>query len=117
MNGPITANDVAANLARLARELEMTVTSLGKADEDAVRARARYEVAYSRAVLTAEGRNAESRKAQAVIATETQYLDAEIAAQHVRSHRARIDALKVRIDVGRSVGAAMRAEISLGGAG
>jgi predicted nucleic acid-binding Zn-ribbon protein len=117
MSAPATANDVAAQLGQLARDLDGAVKELTREDEKAVRAKARYEVAFSRAVLTADGRNAEARKAQATLATEREYLDAEIAAQLVRSCRARIDAIKVRIDVGRSYGAALRAEISLGGAG
>jgi len=104
-------------LGQLARDLDSAVRELTRLDEAAVRAKARYEVAFSRALLAAEGKSSEQRKAHATITVERDALDSEIAAQLVRSCRARIDAIKVRIDVGRSYGAALRAEISLGGAG
>lgn len=116
MTSPTNANEIAMHLGALARDLDVAVRELSRLDEDAVRAKARYEVAFSRAILATDARNSEARKAQAVLATERESLDSEIAAQLVRSARARIDSIKTRIDVGRSYGAALRAEIALGGA-
>jgi hypothetical protein len=42
-------------------------------------------------------------------------LEADVSDAVVRHLRRKLDATKVRIDVGRSYGAAVRAEIALGG--
>lgn len=116
MTAPATAVDVAANLARIARDLDAAVRELRELDEQAVRARARFEVRFAREFLDADGAM-DVRKQKAILATEKEKLDAEIAEQKVRSQRALIDALKVRIDVGRSYGSAIKAEISLASSG
>lgn len=116
MTTPQTATDVAANLARIARQLDGAVTDLRTLDEESVRARSRFEVSYARAFLSADG-SMDVRKQEAVLATEKEKLDAEIGEQRVRSQRAYIDSLKVRIDVGRSYGSAIKAEIGLASAG
>lgn len=116
MNAPANANDVALQLARLARELDETVRALESADRDAVETRAAYDLTFSRAFMRAEG-SIDYRKHHAVVETADARLAADVADAVVRHLRRRIDAIKVRIDVGRSMGAAIRAEIALGGAG
>jgi hypothetical protein len=96
--------------------LQAATIELAVADEDAVRTKQRYEVAFAKAFLSSEG-SAEARKQSAVLAVENPRLDMEIAAAKLRAVRARIDTLKVQIDVGRSFGAALRAEIALTQAG
>jgi len=59
----------------------------------------------------------DARKHTAVIETHTQRLAADVADAAVRHLRRRIDAVKTRIDVGRSYGAAIRAELNLSQAG
>ncbi len=114
MTAPATATEVALNLARLARELDGAVNALESADRDAVEKRAAYDVAFSRAFIGETG-SVDQRKHLAVIACHQQRLAADVADAVVRHIRSRIAAVKVRIDVGRSYGAAVRAEISLGG--
>jgi len=116
MTTPQTATDVAANLAHIARQLDGAVRDLRTLDEESVRARSRFEVAFAKAFLSAAG-SMDVKKQEAILATETQKLDAEIADQKVRSQRALIDSLKVRIDVGRSYGSALKAEIGLANSG
>jgi hypothetical protein len=116
MTNPSTATDVAANLARIARQLDQAVTDLRTLDEEAVRACSRFEVTFAKSFLQHEGAM-DVRKQQAIIETEKEKFDAEIADQRVRSQRALIDSLKVRIDVGRSYGTALRSEIALAGSG
>jgi hypothetical protein len=113
---PATATDVALQLARLARDLDDTVRQLEAADRDAAEKRGAFDLAFSRAFIGAEG-SIDGRKHQAVIATHQQRMDAEVADALVRHLRRRLDATKTRIDVGRSYGAALRAEIALGNAG
>ena len=111
---PATATEVALNLARLARDLDQTVRALEQADRDATEKRAAYDLAFSRAFLGAQG-SMDLRKHESVVETHPQRLAADVADAVVRHLRRQIDATKVRIDVGRSYGAAVRAEIALGG--
>lgn len=115
-DGQLTPNDVALQLARVARELDQAVTALEGAERDAVEKRAAADLAFSRTFMAAGGAM-ELRKHYATEQTHQQRLDADVAEAVVRHLRRRIDALKVRIDVGRSLGAAIRAEIALGGTG
>lgn len=102
--------DVVMRLAQISRQLDAAQTELANADEAAVRSRQRYEVAYSRAILTVEASNADTRKARATLDTETQKLDAEIADQQVRALRVRIAVLRDQVEIGRSLSAALRSE-------
>ena len=106
----LNPNDVVLRLAEISRLLDGCQAELSSLDEDAVRIRQRYEVAYSRAILTVEASNAESRKAKATLDTETLKLEAEIADQKVRACRSRLSVLRDQIEVGRSLSAALRAE-------
>lgn len=112
MTQPQTATDVALHLAQLSRQLDATVRDLAALDEAAVRARARYTSEYARAFLTAEG-SMDIRKQQAVLEVAEQALDADIADAKVRACKESIRTISTRIDVGRSYGAAVRAEIGL----
>lgn len=112
--GQLTPNQVAATLAQLARDLDAAVKALERADRDYVEKRAAADLAFSRSFLRAEG-SMDVRKHLATVETHDKRLDAEVAEAVVRHLRQTIAALKVRIDTGRSVGAAVRAEISLAG--
>jgi hypothetical protein len=68
---------VALSLADLSRQLDALRIALRDADEKAVRSRHRYEVAYAKAFLSALGSNADTRKQEAVLATEVAKLDAD----------------------------------------
>lgn len=116
MTAPSTPTEVAQQLARLARELDQCVKALEFADRDATEKRAGFDLAFSRAFIAETG-SVDQRKHLAVIACHAQRLDADVADALVRHLRRQIDAVKVRIDVGRSYGAAVRAEISLAGQG
>ena len=108
--------DIAERLSQLSRDLDRKTDDAEKLDRKAVDARHAYELAYSRAFLSSTG-SVDARKHHAVIVTETEKLDAEIADQVLRACRARIATIKVQIETGRSLGAALRAEVSLAGAG
>jgi hypothetical protein len=116
MTAPINATDVALQLGKLARELDDTVRALEFADRDAIEKRAAADLAFSRAFIGASG-SVDLRKHTAAIDTHDQRLAADVADTVVRHLRRRIDAIKTRIDVGRSYGAAVRAELALGGNG
>lgn len=114
MSGVLTSNDVALQLARLARQLDELVQEIGRAEIDAVNAREDFTLALSQAFLRAEG-PMDIRKHLSIEATHVERLAAETAEAVVRGLRRQIDTVRVRIDVGRSVGAALRSEISLVG--
>jgi hypothetical protein len=112
----LTPNQVAAQLAKLARELDDLVAAIDDAEKRAVNAREDFTMAYARAFLTAEG-SMEVRKHKATEDTHDARIGAELAEQIVKGVRRQIDTVKIRIDVGRSLGAALRAEIGLSQSG
>lgn len=116
MTAPMTPNDVALQLARLARDLDEAVRVIEMADRDSVEKKAAADLAFSRAFMAATG-SVDARKHIATIETHDQRLAAEVADAVVRHLRRRIDALKTRVEVGRSVGAALRTELNLTAAG
>jgi tRNA/tmRNA/rRNA uracil-C5-methylase (TrmA/RlmC/RlmD family) len=104
-----TTNDVIVTLAQLGRDLDNKQAEIARLDEDAVRARARYEVTHSRNFLKAEGAM-DVRKHQAIVDTAELKLDAEIADQVLRAARESIRVLRDRLDIGRSLNSAIRSE-------
>lgn len=112
MTAPMTPNQVADQLAKMARDLAQTVETLADADRDATEKRAVYDLAFSRAFIAATGA-VEQRKHLAVIEVHRLRLEADVADAVVRHLRRKIDAIKVRIDCARSYGAAIRAELNL----
>lgn len=114
MTAPMTSAEVALQLAKLARELDDAVQAIESADLDSTRKRAAFDLAFSHAFLSAAG-SVDARKHIATIDTYDERLAADVADTVVRHLRRKIDAVKTRIEVGRSLGAAVRAEIALGG--
>ena len=108
----VTPTSVASNLAHLARELAALTDGLGELEHKAVAAREDFVMANAKAFLKADGA-VDVRKQTAIVETHDERLAAETADALVRQRRAQIAAIKVRIDVGRSVGAVVRAEIDL----
>ncbi len=114
MTAPLTSNDIALQLAALARQFDALVREIGQAEIAAVNAREDATLGLSRAFLSAEG-PMDIRKHTSIVETHVVRLAAETAEAVVRGLRRQIDSVRVRIDVGRSVGAATRAEMGLAG--
>lgn len=110
----LTPNSVVSGLLELSRELAELSRGLDDLEADAVNAREDYTLALSKAFLSATGAM-EMRKHQAIAETHSERLTAETAEALVRGRKRQLDSLKVRIDVGRSAAAALRAEIALDG--
>ena len=108
--------DVAGRLMELSRDLDKQTSEAERLDDKAIRARHTYEIAFSDSFLRSTG-PMDARKHHAIIATETEKLNAEIADQVLRACRSRISTIKVQIDTGRTLSAALRAEVALAGAG
>jgi len=108
----ITPNSVVSGLLELSRELAELSKDLDQLEADAVNSREDFTLAEAQAFLRAEGAM-DIRKRQAIIDTHSERLVAETAEALVRGRKRQIDSIKVRIDVGRSAAAALRAEMSL----
>lgn len=109
---PANAVQVAQYLGSLAKELDVLVKQIGEEDSIATVMREQYLRAYASAWKAAMG-SVEARKQIAISLTVEERMAAEMADCTVRDLRRKIDALRVRIDVGRSYGAAVRAEAEL----
>ena len=86
MSAP-TLQGVAERLSQLSRDLDAKTGEAERLDDKAVRARHAYEIAYANAFLHSTG-SVDARKHHAVIATDMEKLDAEIADQVLRACRA-----------------------------
>ena len=107
---------VSHRLGELSKDLDVATIAAEGLDYDAVTKHHAYELAFARAFLSADGAM-DARKQKAVLATDAEKLDAEIAEAKLRACKARIATLRVQIDTGRSLGAALRAEVSLANSG
>lgn len=114
---PQTTNEVGLALAKLGRDLDSCKDRLNDADMEATIAQEARKVEEAKALVSAEGRTGEERKAQATIATHEIRLDAEVKDAIVRGLVREMKTLQSRIDVGRTLGAGIRKETELGGYG
>jgi hypothetical protein len=110
VTAPATPTDVIRELSNLTRELRDTTSALKSAEHDAAIKRHAADMAESRAFLSAEGAM-ELRKHQARVAADRPEGEALVAEALVRVLRARIREIETRIDVGRTYGATIRAEL------
>ncbi len=92
-----TANGVILLLSQLGRELDAKQGEISRLDEEAVRARSRFEVTFSGTFLKAEGA-IDVRKHQAIVDTAGLKLDAEIADQKLRAAGAVNDSMLSSVD-------------------
>ena len=117
MNGDtpdITPDSVLREMARLSRQLDAEGARIRGLVLDAVRKRHAYTIAYAKALVSADGSNAEIRKAQATLATEDELLAAVLAEAELDIVRSDIrDILHRRVDVGRSVFSFVKSEAAL----
>lgn len=107
--------EVGRRLLELGGMFEDAEKELRKRDEESVKAKQRYEVAYARAFLSSVESSDGKRKADATVATADLKLASEIAAQLVRAQKSRIETLDRQFEIARSVGATSRAEMQTNG--
>lgn len=108
----LTPTRIVQGLMDLARELATLAADLDQLEVDAVNAREDLTLAAAKAFLAAEG-PVDVRKNEALVATHSERLVAETAEALVRGRKRQLDSIKVRVDVGRSAAAALRAEIDM----
>jgi translation elongation factor EF-Ts len=109
-SAPATANDVVRNLVDLTRELRDKTSAYRTAEHDAALKRHAANIAEARAFLSADGAM-ELRKHTARVAADRSEGDALVAEALVRILKAEIRSIETRIDVGRTYGATVRAEL------
>lgn len=105
----VDPTQVTLNLLELSRQLQKLSDELDGLEERAVNAKEEYTVAYAKTFLASSG-SVEVRKQMTLLETSDQRLQAELAETLVKAHVRKISTLKVRIDVGRSAAALVRAE-------
>jgi hypothetical protein len=115
MTAPATANEVVRNLAALTKELRDATTAYRAAEFDAAKLRHAADQIEARAFLRAEG-SVDFRKNTAKVAADTPEGAALVAEALVRILKAEIRSIETRIDVGRTYGATVRAELATLGA-
>lgn len=108
---PTTPLDVGRWLSTLTHEIGEKLDELRDADLEATRAKADYDRAVAVAFKQCSG-SVEARRHMTTEMCHGRRLAAEEAACRVRDLKARIRLLETRIDVGRSWGAALRAEMA-----
>lgn len=96
-------------LAELSRMLDKATDEIAVLDEEAVRAKQTYEVAYARAFLDAVG-SMDLRKQIAIYETQVESLTMELAQAKVRALKERIRTIGTQIEVGRSLASAHKTQ-------
>ncbi len=109
----ITPTSAMQEMTRLSRQLDFEGAKIRALVLDAVRKRHAYTIGFAKALVSADGSNAEIRKAQATLATEALLLDAVLAEAELDILRSNIrDILHRRLDVGRSVFSFVKSEMA-----
>jgi hypothetical protein len=109
-------SDIAAWLAQLTRQLDAKIGEYAQLSDEAATAHRDAEVAFARAFLNAEGAM-DARRQVAVLEAADKRFGADIAERKVAACKEAIRALHLKIDVGRTASANVRAELTALGGG
>lgn len=110
MSIELTATEIAKGLLSLSKLLEKVSDELDVADVHAVETKQAADKAEAMAFLRSSG-PVDERRYKAKVEVDELRLAAELAAAQVRRGIRARDTIKVRVDIGRSANAALRAEI------
>ena len=111
-----TQQEVVLRLSELSRLLEAKTTEIARLDEAEQRAKVAHKVTFARCFLNTVG-PVDVRKQTAVLETADLELTFDLAAVQTRAAREAIRTIRDQLDVGRSLGAAARAEFQATGWG
>jgi len=103
-------HEVEDELLRFTTEIDVVMNQVVAADNDATKATIAYEIAMARAVISSTGRNAEERKAMALLACENEYVAHEMAGLVLRTARRRLTELERKIEILRTFAANLRVQ-------
>lgn len=109
----LTPPEIEEALYDIAERLEQGQRYVADLDKAYTEASMTYDLAHARALLRAEGSNADARKAAALLAVEDTYRAKEVAYLALRTARSRMEVLRVKADLLRSIGASVRTSMNL----
>jgi hypothetical protein len=108
---PATPNEIATWLGVLIRQLDAKVTEYAQLSDEAAQARSLAEVAFARHFLEAVGAM-DARRQIAMREAANERFGADVAERKVAACKEAIRALHLKIDVGRTASANVRAELA-----
>lgn len=108
--------DIVKRLSELSRLLDAATEEIALADEEAVKAKQAFEVAYARSFISSEG-SVDMRKHLATVATQVQRLEYELAFQKHRAVKERINTIRSQLSIGQTLSAAIRSQFAAEPAG
>lgn len=103
--------EIVKRLSQLSRLLDEATDEIARADEEAVKAKQAFEVAYARAFINSEG-SVDMRKHLATVTTQVQRLEYELAFQKHRAVRERINTIRSQLSIGQTLSAAIRSQFA-----
>jgi hypothetical protein len=109
-------SEVIKRLSELSRMLDAATEEIAALDDQSVRAKGSYEVAYARSFLESNG-SMDVRRQEAILACSDLRLAMEISEAQVRAIKERINTLRSQISIGQSLSAAIRQQFSAEGVG
>ncbi len=109
-------SEVVKRLSELSRMLDAATEEIAVLDDQFVRSKGSFEVAYARSFLESNG-SMDVRRQEAILACADLRLTMEIAEAQVRAIKERINTLRSQISIGQSLSAAIRQQFSAEGAG
>lgn len=112
---PPTQLDVVRYLGAYSRALDGATKEAAALGEEYAEARKAHRLAYAHAFLCETG-TVKDREQKAILACADEQFRMEVTEQRLKAARERIRTLETQIDTGRSLGAAIRAEMGLAGA-
>ena len=107
----MNTTDIVLELSNIGRELDRLSREIRDLDHAAVIAWSEHRKAYATKYVNGTG-SIKDREQAAVLAVEGERLEAEIADQLTRAAKERIRVLRDRLEIGRSLNAARRAEFA-----
>jgi phage shock protein A len=104
---------VERRLRALSVEIDDAHDQLRDVEAEYQQAKAKHEVEFARAYLTAPGSNAEARKAYATVEVEQERFALALAEAKVRAARENSNRLRTQVEIVRSVGTSVRASMEI----
>lgn len=103
-------------LGKLGRDIDVAVTELSRLDQERIHSEADYKAEFARVFREATG-SVEDRKQQAVLACNELWRVWSLAESAVKMQQHHLKALHARVDVGRSIFSAQKAEMAFANSG